>query len=279
MIFIRQVIGVTAFVLEAILFISGDIWGRVVVEPFGHFFPKRRDWAIRTHYLILRDLIIAILRGVGRARFDIVPRVPCEGGILVIMNHQSLLDIPVSAHMVPNGVPRYVTHYRYAHGVPLVSHMIGMMQAIPVYPGRTNRAELDRLADIARTAEHPIMLFPEGHRTRDGEIRPWKRGALDAFLSARAWTVHVVVIDGLWQAARIPDFIRTLTRVRCRFESAGVYEYDGRGRETHDEFVEQMRAAMCDKLSEMRRASRDEADAHAHAPRDEKASTQAAGNP
>jgi 1-acyl-sn-glycerol-3-phosphate acyltransferase len=266
-------------VLEALLFVSGDIWGRLVVEPFGRLFPERRDWAIRTHYRILRDAIIAILRGVGRARFDIVPRVPAQGGILVIMNHQSLLDIPVSAHMVPDGIPRYVTHYRYAHGVPLVSHMIGMMQAIPVYPGRVNRGELDRLADIARTAEHPIMLFPEGHRTRDGEIRPWKRGALDAFLSARVWTVHVVVIDGLWQVALIPDFIRNLTRVRCRFESAGVFEYDGRGRERHDELVEQMHAAMCAKLSEMRRITRDETSARANAARDDAVSTLPVRNP
>ena len=80
-----------------------------------------------------------------------------------------------------------------------------------------------------------------------------KRGALDAFLSARAWTVHVVVLDGLWEAARLPSFVRTLTRVRCRVATADVFDYDGRARVSHDEVVERMRAAMCAKLSEMRR--------------------------
>jgi 1-acyl-sn-glycerol-3-phosphate acyltransferase len=196
-----------------------------------------------------------ILRHVARARIEVGPRIPCRGGVLVLMNHQSLVDIPIGSEMVSDGYPRFVTHYRYAKGIPLVSHMIGMMGAIPVYPGQTGKSELDRLADAGRSAEHPIILFPEGHRTRDGEIRPWKRGALDAFLSARAWTVHVVVVDGLWQAARLPDFVRNIARVRCRVESAGVFEYDGRDCPVHDEFVERARALMCAKLSEMRRGT------------------------
>ncbi len=253
---IRQLVGVTTFVLLGLVFVLGDIWGRLVVEPFIHFFPDRRERSLRAYHVGFRAGMFAVLRSVGGARFDVGPLIPCRGGILIVMNHQSLLDVPVAALMVPDGYPRFVTHYRYARGIPLVSHMIRMMGSISVYPGRMGRVELDRIADAAREAEHPIVLYPEGHRTRDGEIRPWKRGALDTFLSARAWTVHVVVIDGLWKAARIPAFIRTLTQVRCRVESAGVFEYDGRGRESHGEFVEKMHAAMCDKLSEMRRVAR-----------------------
>jgi 1-acyl-sn-glycerol-3-phosphate acyltransferase len=254
----RQLIGVFSLLLVAIVFVAGDVWGRLVVEPVGRLFPDRREAVIRAHLLAMRNQLLWILRRVGRARFDVGPRIPCRAGVLVIMNHQSLLDIPAAALMVPDAYPRFVTHYRYARGIPLISHMIRLMGSIPVYPGKTGRAELERLVDAARTSEYPIVLYPEGHRSRDGEIRPWKRGALDAFLSARAWTVHVVVVDGLWQVARIPDFIRNLTRVRSRIESAGVFEYDGRGRASHDEFVERARAAMCDKLADMRRAPRDE---------------------
>lgn len=254
MILIRQLVGAVAFALVGLFFVASEIWGRLVVVPFAYLFPQRRERAFLRHYLVSRDMIFVILRTVGRARFDVGPRLPCRGGILIVMNHQSLLDIPVVALTVPDGPPRFVTHHRYTRGIPLVSYMIRIMHAIPVYPGRTGPAELARLTEVARTSEQPIVLFPEGHRTRDGEIRPWKRGALDAFLSARAWTVHVMVVDGLWNSARIPDFIRTLTRIRCRLESAAIFEYDGRGREDHREFVERMRTAMCDKLSATRRA-------------------------
>jgi 1-acyl-sn-glycerol-3-phosphate acyltransferase len=243
--------------LVAVTYVAGDVWGRLVVQPVGRFFPERKEAVVSRHVRGMRSATLWILRNIGRARIDTAPRIPCRSGVLIVMNHQSLIDILVASEMVADGYPRYVTHYRYATGIPLISHMIRMMGSIPVYPGQMGKEQLEHLAETGRTAEHPIVLYPEGHRTKDGEIRPWKRGALDAFLSARDWTVHVVVLDGLWQAARIPDFVGNLTRVRCRVESAGVFEYDGRGRASHDEFVERIRAAMCDKLSEMRRASRD----------------------
>jgi len=242
--------------LVAILFVAGDIYGRIAVELPGRWWPARYERLLRNHFRRMRRMIFFILRHVGRARFDIAPVIPCRGGILVVMNHQSLIDIPVGSTMVPDGYPRFVTAARYAKGIPSVSHVIRMIRAITVSPGRTGHHELERLVEAGRTAEHPIILFPEGHRTKDGEIRPWKRGALDAFLSARAWTIHVVVLDGLWNSARIPGFVRTITEVRCRVESAGVFEYDGRGAASHDEFVNRLRAAMCDKLSEMRRLAR-----------------------
>ena len=253
---IRQLIGIVTLALVAMAYAVGDIWGRIGVELPGRWWPARYERLLRAHVRRMRRATLFFLRHVGRAHIDIAPVIPCRGGVLVVMNHQSLIDIPIAFEMVPDGYPRFVTHARYGKGIPSVSHVIRMIRAITVHPGHTGHHELERLVEAGRTSEHPIMLFPEGHRTKDGEIRPWKRGALDAFLSARAWTIHVVVLDGLWNAARIPGFIRTITQVRCRVESAGVFEYDGRGAASHDELVSRMHAAMCDKLSEMRRLAR-----------------------
>lgn len=250
---IRQLIGIVTIALVAVAFVVGDIWGRIGVELAGRWWPGRYEQRLRDHVRRMRRTTLFILRHVGRARIDIAPVIPCRGGILVVMNHQSLIDIPVGCEMVPDGYPRFVTHVRYAKGIPSVSHVIRMIRAIAVHPGHSGPRELELLQEAGRTSEHPIILYPEGHRTTDGEIRRWKRGALDAFLSVRAWTIHVIVIDGLWNSARIPAFIRTITTVRCRVESAGVFEYDGRGAASHDELVDRLHAAMCDKLSEMRR--------------------------
>ena len=253
---IRQLIGIVTLALVVLTYVTGDIWGRVGVELPSRWWPDRYEQLLRAHLRRMRRATLFIMRRVGGARIDIAPVIPCRGGVLVVMNHQSLIDIPVGFEMVPDGYPRFVTHARYAKGIPSVSHVIRMIRAITVNPGQTGPREIEALAEAGRTAEHPIILFPEGHRTKDGEIRRWKRGALDAFLSARAWTVHVVVVDGLWNSARLPAFIRTISEVRCRVESAGVFEYDGRGAASHDEFVNRIHAAMCDKLSEMRRLAR-----------------------
>jgi 1-acyl-sn-glycerol-3-phosphate acyltransferase len=251
---LRQFIGTIAFVLVGIIFIVGDVVSRVTVAPMVSLFPRRRESVLRRWVRWNGNLILAVLRAAG-ARLEINVRVPSEGGTLIIMNHQSLIDIPVVFACVSGGYPRMVTHYRYGRRIPLVSHMVRTYGHIPVYPGRTGRAELDRLSEIARTAQQPIVVFPEGHRTRDGEIRPWKRGALDAFLSARAWSVYVIVVDGLWRSGHITDFIRTVSTLRCRAELAGPFAYDGRGRESHQAFVDQLYGAMCAKLADMRNAN------------------------
>ena len=237
------------------MFALGELVTRMVVEPLVHIRPAARQGILSRWARSVAAAIVALLRWPGGARFDLRARIPGHGGVLMVMNHQSIIDVPVAFRLVVGGYPRMVVHFRYGKGIPLVSHMIALYGHIPVFPGRTGRAELDDLARTARESTLPIAIYPEGHRTRDGEIRPWKRAGLDAFLSAREWEVYVVVIDGLWNVARIPDFVRNLTRVRCRVECVGPFVYDGRGRESHDEFVTELRRVMCDKLARMRSGS------------------------
>lgn len=238
-----------------VVFILGEIGMWLTVAPVSAIAPAKREPLLRFWARTLRDATLVMLRLAG-ARFEVGLRVPCEGGILILTNHQSLVDVPVCLSFVPDGYPQMVAHHRYWRGIPLVSRMMRVHRHIPVYPGRTGREEFDRLEGLVRAADHPVVIFPEGHRTRDGEVRPWKRAGLQTLLSARAWTIHVVVIDGLWNSARIPDFIRTISRVRCRTEAVGPFVYDGRGRDNHDEFIDRLETAMCDKLAEMRRRNR-----------------------
>jgi 1-acyl-sn-glycerol-3-phosphate acyltransferase len=208
-----------------------------------------------------------LVRGIGRARIDVQPVIPCRGGVIMVMNHQSVIDIPVAVTCVPPGYPRIVARARYGRGIPLVSHMLSLYGHILVQPGKTRRQELDALSETARASMHPILIFPEGHRTRDGEIRPFKRGGLEAILSAREWTVYVLVIDGFYRVARLPHFIRHLSHVRGRVEAVGPFEYDGRGRVNHEEFIDELQRVMCAKLADMRGARRAPHPSSAHGPR------------
>jgi 1-acyl-sn-glycerol-3-phosphate acyltransferase len=251
MMLLRQFIGIIAFLLVGIIFIVIDILSWLTVVPAAALFPRWKEPMLRAWVRLPRDLALFVPRVAG-ARIQIDARIPCTGGVLIVMNHQSLIDIPAVSRCVPDGYPRMVAHHRYGRGIPLVSHMLSMYGHILVYPGRTSRAELDRLGEIARTSTHPIVIFPEGHRSRDGEIRPFKRAGLEAFLSAREWNVYVVVVDGLWKSGGPGGFMRTISTVRGHVEAVGPIAYDGRGRDTHDEFIDRVRRVMCDKLAEMR---------------------------
>jgi 1-acyl-sn-glycerol-3-phosphate acyltransferase len=248
-----QLTGISTLVAVGIAFILADLVTLIVLEPLVRLRPRSRVATLSRFANWMARITIALVRHIGRARIDVQPSVPTHGGVLMVMNHQSLLDIPVAA-CTTSGCPRMVARARYGRGVPLVSHMISLYGHILVQPGRMGRRELDALAETARTSTLPILIFPEGHRTQDGEMRPWKRAGLDMFLSAREWEVYVVVVDGLWKVARLTDFVRNLARVRCRVETVGPLRYDGRGRDNHDEFVGELRRVMCAKLAEMRGA-------------------------
>jgi 1-acyl-sn-glycerol-3-phosphate acyltransferase len=234
-----------------LLFVVGDVIERLVIVPWVRLFPDRREHILRRFVIRMRRLYFWLVRGMGGARFDIEPVIPCRAGELMVMNHQSLLDIPVLFEMVPDGYPRIVTRDRYGRGIPLVSHMLHLYDHRLVTHGLRSPRQFEAMAEFGRTSLHPVTIFPEGHRTRDGRLLKWKRGGLRALLGARRWRVHVIALDGLWQSLAIFEFVRNVSRVRCRVVEADTFDFDP-DRDDVEAAIDRMRAAMERALAEMR---------------------------
>jgi 1-acyl-sn-glycerol-3-phosphate acyltransferase len=132
-----------------------------------------------------------------------------------------------------------------------VSYLLRLDEQPLVDPGRGGVEHLENLHEMAATTTHPMLIFPEGSRTRDGEIRPFKTAGLEAILAARRWKVHVVVVDGFSGCARLVDYIQNISSVRARIESIGPFASPG-PEEDVAAFIARMRDLMCDKLHEMR---------------------------
>jgi 1-acyl-sn-glycerol-3-phosphate acyltransferase len=252
-----QLTGIATLLFVAIGFVLGDIVMMLVITPVILVRPSARSRILSGFAQLTAHSVLAVVRHVGRAHIEVKRVIPAHSGVLMVMNHQSVIDIPASVSCMTSGYPRMVARARYGRGIPLVSYMISLYGHILVQPGKMGRRELDALAETARTSTLPILIYPEGHRTRDGEIRPWKRAGLDAFLSSREWEVYVLVVDGLWGVARLTDFLRDLSHVRARVQVVGPFRYDGRGRKNHDAFVNELRERMVATLAEMRSTSRD----------------------
>jgi 1-acyl-sn-glycerol-3-phosphate acyltransferase len=187
------------------------------------------------------------------------PRVvPTGPGVLVVMNHQSLLDIPLVVQAVAGeGYPRIVTRDRYSRWIPLISQMVRLYQYPVVDPTAKSselRRNLEHIAAQARDSQVPLVVFPEGSRTRDGEIGRFKRGALNSILAARPWTVHVYVADGFWRVARYWDFVRHVTGLRGQVEHAGILEWTDPQADP-EPFIEAIRERMVERLEAMRRGA------------------------
>ena len=193
-----------------------------------------------------------MIRRVGGARWPPLPTLPSRPGTLVLGNHQSLFDIPLLSKCVHKGYALFVTRRRYvAKRVPLVTHMLRLYGHPIVDPGSSDPHQLVALRETAEGAGQPIVLFPEGHRSRDGEVGPFKTAGLRVLLGARRWTVYVSVVDGFWRCAQLRNFVNNVHAVRGRAEILGPMDSPAPG-EDPGPFIEEVRRLIVARLRDMR---------------------------
>jgi 1-acyl-sn-glycerol-3-phosphate acyltransferase len=116
---------------------------------------------------------------------------------VMVANHQSLLDILV--------LFRLFTHFKWVSKienfrVPCIGWNMRLNRYIPLRRGDT-RSIAEMMDTCAHTLEEgsPIMMFPEGTRSRDGRLRPFKHGA---FTLAKRKNVPIlpIVVEGTGNA-------------------------------------------------------------------------------
>ncbi len=245
--------GLVAFACVSVLFPLADLVARTLVRALASVGSPRWRHAVMLRWQnAMVGAVFGILRWVGGARVRVEARIEGGPGHLIVGNHQSLLDIPAVMRALRGDWPLFVTRERYRRRIPLVSIMLRMYGHVFVRQGSRDPAQLERLREFARNAQHPVVVFPEGHRTRTGELLPWKKAGLRAILQTRPWTVHLLVIDGLWRSVSIGEFVRELPHVRARVVEAGTFRFDP-GRDDADAFIERLRRTQAEALERLRR--------------------------
>jgi 1-acyl-sn-glycerol-3-phosphate acyltransferase len=152
-------------------------------------------WDASTASWFARRLWAPTLLWVAGARVEVEgtehldPRRPT----LYASNHQSTIDIPVLFVALPPDL-RFIAKEQL-RWVPLIGWYIQMAGHILI--DRSNRtraiASLDRAAlDIARR-HISLIVFPEGTRSTDGRILPFKHGSFGLALKARIPVVPVTI--------------------------------------------------------------------------------------
>jgi 1-acyl-sn-glycerol-3-phosphate acyltransferase len=140
------------------------------------------------------------LRWVGRRIADCYPpwklRVegswPAAGGAFVVVsNHQSILDILLMSRM-PREMKWIAKEELF--GVPWIGWMLRMSGDIAIRRG----AKESGLEALGRARDHlargvPVMVFPEGTRSRDGRLLPFKSGAFRLAIEAGVPILPVAV--------------------------------------------------------------------------------------
>jgi 1-acyl-sn-glycerol-3-phosphate acyltransferase len=249
--------GYLALAIVCIGLLLTDIVQRLVVTPWVLLRPSRRVPVLTGWINFMARLVTRPLVRIGGAHIPVPERVvPAEPGVLIFMNHQSLFDIPLVVQSVEGGYPRIVTRKRYGRWIPLISQMTRLYQYPLVDPSAnpgTMRKTYAELREVARTSTVPIVVFPEGTRSRDGSIRPFRKKGASLLLRARPWKVYVLVADGFWKQPRFMDFLRGISDIRGAFALAGTLDWTDPKADA-DPFLEQVRNLMEAELARLRAA-------------------------
>jgi 1-acyl-sn-glycerol-3-phosphate acyltransferase len=231
-------------------FLCFSVWLRLHIVPAAHLFRKRRPVLVSRFMKGVTRMILFWFE-LGGARFRRVGRLPTDQPVLVVMNHQALTDILQVTLLSDPLVPAFVTRTRYQWFIPLVSQSCRLLNSPFVNPKRDARRAIQAVAEAARTQTHGLLIFPEGHRTRTGEVGSFRAGGLQAILAARRTPVYVGVNEGVWKTRRFVDTLFGLHQIDAYSEVFGPFDPPEDPAEL-PAFIKRLRDMIVDRLRQIR---------------------------
>ena len=129
------------------------------------------------------------------------PEVKPKSGYILIANHQSMFDIPIVGATLFSNFPKYVSKRELAHWIPGISY--NLRRGGNAIIERSDRKQAtEAIREMGRQAQArgvSAVIYPEGTRSRRGQLRRFKKPGTIALLeSAPKVPVVPVTIDGAW---------------------------------------------------------------------------------
>ncbi len=144
----------------------------------------------------------------GGIRVEVVgrERVPAGQSVIFLCNHVSNLDPPVVLPVLPGRCS--VLLKKELMRIPILGRAMRMAQFVPVERGsRRESAQASVVAAAeALNAGLNMLVFPEGTRSRDGRLSPFKKGPF--FLAQQTGALMIpVAISGTERMMRKGSFL------------------------------------------------------------------------
>ncbi|HEY9053268.1 MAG TPA: lysophospholipid acyltransferase family protein [Rectinemataceae bacterium] len=144
---------------------------------------------------------------------------------LLVANHQSLLDIPVLMYLMPGDKrSRFVAKRELAWGIPLISLLLRKAgHGLVKRKGDALNAMRSVTAMAKRCASEGYIpvIFPEGTRSRTGELGSFHSAGYRKILEVEALPILVAAVEGGRHVVTLKDFFRNFGKspYRVRFVS------------------------------------------------------------
>jgi 1-acyl-sn-glycerol-3-phosphate acyltransferase len=253
---LRSAVFVLVYLIYLVLFMG--FVQRFILVPLAWLFPVLTDRILAPWSRLQARVPLVLLRGIAGVRMTFEGAIGPENRI-VIMNHQSLIDIILGVRLVPGYLTLIPARRRYRYGIPGVSVYLRLARFPLISQTRQGlRADLEMLAEAAdrsRRSEASLLIFPEGHRTKDGSILPFMTRGLRIVLSRAPLPVYCIVCDGMWHIRTLADTLVRAAGSHIHVRIIGPFHPPAADSEV-PAFLDHVREQMIATLEDIRLATR-----------------------
>ena len=195
-------------------------------------YPVSKKLSMRISDYIVRVLaprLFAILYTYKRFHFwgydNLKDKLP--ENFIIISNHHSLLDIPVFMKFLAGREMRFIAKDALGRHIPLVSEMLRTQEHCLI-PRKAKPMEAMRyISDFGKRViernQIPI-LFPEGSRTRDGNVGKFFSAGFRQLTESTGLPVVVCALDGGWKLRDLKNIINNLKCGSYRVKILKIYD-------------------------------------------------------
>jgi 1-acyl-sn-glycerol-3-phosphate acyltransferase len=195
----------------------------------------------------VRDPLLAIGKWAMRLgtrilglRLDVsgLERVQLERSYIFMPNHVSFLDGPMAFMLIPQ--PVRVILKKEVFRLPVVGPGMRFVEFVPVdrKGAKGGKVAIERAARLMKEKGFSFLIFPEGTRSRDGQLQRFRRGGFFLALESGAPIVPIS-IKGTYEMMPKGNFFIRKDHIRVTFHP--VVPVEGYRAENLSELIDRVR--------------------------------------
>lgn len=129
--------------------------------------------------------------------------------IIIVSNHQSMSDIPSIIWFMRKHHVKFISKKELGKGIPSVSYNLRHGGSVLIDRKKPLLAinAIKEMANYIESYNRAVVIFPEGTRSRDGKVKPFKRKGLKTLIeNAPNALVVPITINNSWKTLRYGKF-------------------------------------------------------------------------
>lgn len=171
----------------------------ICYKVFGYSAHK---WSVDTLNFFLTYSQITLLNGTS---FKNSYQLPTDRPIIFVANHQSMYDIPALIWFLRKHHPKFISKIELTKGIPSISFNLkyGGGANINRKDSKQSIGEIIKLGRRMNENNWSTVIFAEGTRAKDGQVKPFQVGGIATLLKIVPKAIIVpIAIENSWKIVR-----------------------------------------------------------------------------